>query len=129
MVCLVVLIYLKIYLIQSMYLITHKHFKKTFLFFTVLAPLVARAQGTNLQGILKGFLDFAEMLVPIAFGLGLLAFFWGLAKYVYHADSDEERKKGKSVMIWGIVAIFVMASLFGIIAFLQDAFVIQDTML
>jgi len=58
-----------------------------------------------------------DMLVPLAFILALLFFFWGIAKYIRSAGSEKD--EGKKVMVWGIVALFVMASVWGLVAFLQ----------
>ena len=57
-----------------------------------------------------------DMLVPLAFILALLFFFWGIAKYIRSAGSEKD--EGKKVMVWGIVALFVMASVWGLVAFL-----------
>ena len=58
-----------------------------------------------------------DMLVPLAFILALLFFFWGIAKYIRSAGSEKD--EGKIIMVWGIVALFVMASVWGLVAFLQ----------
>ena len=53
--------------------------------------------------------------------MALLAFFWGLAKYIFHSNDEEKKAEGKNIMIWGIVALFVMASVWGIVKFIGDA--------
>jgi len=61
-------------------------------------------------------------LVPIIISLALVVFFWGLVMYLVKIGDDAERKKGVSLMIWGVVAIFVMVSIWGIIRLLQSTF-------
>jgi hypothetical protein len=62
-----------------------------------------------------------KVLIPLAFALCLLYFFWGVAKYIrMGAGSDKAAEEGKRVMIWGIVGLFVAFSIWGIITFIQD---------
>jgi hypothetical protein len=64
--------------------------------------------------------SFINLATPIVVALALLGFFWGLAVYIFQSGTDEKRKKGLSIMIWGIIALFVMLSVFGIINALQS---------
>lgn len=54
-------------------------------------------------------------LLPIVMAMTLLAFFWGLAKFIRNAGDPKEIQKGKDIMKWGIIALFVMVSFVGII--------------
>lgn len=60
-------------------------------------------------------------LVPLAFTLALLFFFWGIAKYIWSVGGDA-KDEGKKIMTWGVVAMFVMASIWGIVTFLGGVF-------
>lgn len=60
-----------------------------------------------------------EMIVPIVSLIVIIYFFWGLAKYVLSAGDAEKAAEGKSIMIWGVLALFVMVTIWGIIGFLQ----------
>lgn len=60
-------------------------------------------------------------LIPLAFALCLLYFFWGVAKYIREgAGSEEAAKEGKRIMVWGIVGLFIAFSVWGIISFIQS---------
>ena len=59
-----------------------------------------------------------NQLIPVIFGIAVVVFFLGIAKYVYGA-SDDQKKEGRYILIWGIIVMFVMAMLWGILAFLQ----------
>ena len=59
-------------------------------------------------------------LVVIVIALAVLAFFWGLAKFIFNVSGDEKSvEEGKRIMIWGVIALFVMVSVWGIIRFVQ----------
>lgn len=53
-------------------------------------------------------------------GIAVLAFFWGIVKFIGHAGDENKQKEGKNIMVWGIVGLFVMLSTWGIIKVLQS---------
>ena len=62
-----------------------------------------------------------NVLVPLAFAVCLLYFFWGVAKYIRTgAGSDKSNEEGKRVMVWGVVGLFIALSIWGIITFIQN---------
>lgn len=65
------------------------------------------------------FGNLVELAIPIVMGLALLGFFWGLAKYIFSQGNEKSTMEGKKVMLYGLVALFVMVSVWGIIGFFQ----------
>jgi hypothetical protein len=55
-------------------------------------------------------------------GLAIIYFFWGLIVYLRAAGDPKAQEAGKNQMLWGIIAIAIMVSLYGIIAWLQSTF-------
>jgi hypothetical protein len=64
-------------------------------------------------------------VIPLIFALAMLFFFWGIAKYIRSTGTDKE--EGKKVMIWGVIALFVMVSVWGLVRLIQNEFEIGDT--
>jgi len=89
---------------------------------TLATPFIASAQNTqgNLQGLVQLTGNIVNMLVPIVSTLVVVFFFWGLAMYVLSAGNEEKQGEGKSIMIWGVLALFIMATIWGIIGFMQN---------
>jgi len=56
-----------------------------------------------------------------------MVFLWGITKYIFKGDSEGEREKGKQFMIWGIVGLFVMFGVWGIIELLGNTFGVDTT--
>lgn len=78
---------------------------------------------TTLQDILCILYGVIILIAPIIASLALIAFFWGLAMFLFKFDGkEEEQKKGRAVMVYGVVVIFVMVSIFGIVNLLQRGF-------
>jgi hypothetical protein len=66
------------------------------------------------------FIDLASTAIPIVAGIALMVFFYGIAKFIYALQAGDEggTSDGKEVMKWGIVALFVMVSIWGIVYYL-----------
>jgi Type IV secretion system pilin len=60
-------------------------------------------------------------LIGIASAIALVIFFWGLLRYVYAAGNSEAHTKGKEMIVWGLLSIFIIFSLWGIIVFFEEA--------
>ena len=90
------------------------------------APVVAFAQLGNLQGIVDAIGTIVNALIPIAFAAALLFFFWGLALYLLAGGNEDSQAKGKTMMFWGVIALFVMASIWGIVSFINEALGISE---
>lgn len=71
---------------------------------------------------LAGFLICVmNRIVPVLIGIALIIFFWGIIRYI--ASGGEDAKvKGRSLMLWGVVALFFMVSVFGIVQLLLNTF-------
>lgn len=93
------------------------------------APALAMAQTplTNVSSIVTQIGRIIGLLIPITAALALLYFFWGLAQFILHSDDEEARKKARQQMIWGIVALFVIASVWGLVQFLGTAIGVDQT--
>jgi len=84
-------------------------------------PMVAFAALENVQDIVDGLADIVDALVPIVFVLAFVYFFYGVAKYVTSAGDEEAQKSARGIMMYGVIGIFVIASIWGIVFFLQTA--------
>ncbi|MCK9352131.1 MAG: hypothetical protein WCT49_02775 [Candidatus Paceibacterota bacterium] len=98
--------------------------KKTlFALVSFFVPAIALGQTSNMTadagGLVNLFGVIIASLIPIASMLAILFFFYGLALYILKAGDPDAAAEGKSIMIWGILALFVMVSIYGIIGFLQ----------
>ena len=62
------------------------------------------------------------LVIPLALGLALLAFFWSLFRAFGKVDSVDGRKEAQQGLVWSALALFVVVSLAGIIAIFQATF-------
>ena len=54
--------------------------------------------------------------------LALVGFLWGAARYVLFADDAAKRKEGSTFMLYGIIALFVIISVWGLVEILGATF-------
>lgn len=84
-------------------------------FIVLTLPAVVLA-ASGLDTALTNIQSLVSKLIPIAVAFAVLFFFWGLAKYILNAGDEEKKKEGRSIMIWGIIALFIMVSIWGLIS-------------
>lgn len=75
----------------------------------------------------KGLLNLLQTnviapFIPIAVLLALLAFIWGVIKYITAGGDPQRRAEGTKFILWGTLALFVLISVWGIIAILASTF-------
>jgi len=92
---------------------------------TLVLPTFALAAG--LQDLTNAIGRAIYALIPITFALAILLFFFGLAKFIYSSGDTGANQRGKDLMIWGVIAIFVMSSIWGLVAFLQSTFGVSNS--
>ena len=80
-------------------------------------PMVAFAQTSGLFGLLERVQRFMNALVPVFITLGLLYFLWGVIQYI---QSPDDREKARDTMIGGILGLFVMVSVWGLVNFFAE---------
>ncbi len=66
-------------------------------------------------------------LVGIIMGLTLIYFLVGVFKYMQVAGDETKQKEGVSMMTYGIIALFVMVSVWGLVNLLQKTFPLDPT--
>ncbi len=91
-------------------------------------PLVTLAQnsGAGVFNILNLFSRIVSALIPIVIGIAVLMFLWGVLKYVTAGDEDGQ-KEARTTMISGIVVLFVMVSIWGLVNILGDTLSLNKT--
>lgn len=85
----------------------------------ILVPSIAFAEGT-LTDLVNSLLSTVNAFIPLLFGLGILAFLWGMVKFIYNAGDPKKIQEGKQVMLWGIIALAVMMSVWGLARVLKN---------
>ncbi|MCR4284188.1 MAG: hypothetical protein NUV64_02640 [Parcubacteria group bacterium] len=54
---------------------------------------------------------FIGLMISVA----LLLFIYGVIEFIAGADNEDKRAQGKQHIIWGVVGLFIMVGVFGLI--------------
>ncbi len=95
--------------------------KKNFLIplATLLLPLVSSAAFGDIKNFIQEIGTMVKSLTTLMAGIALLVFFWGLVKFITKAGDEAALEEGRRLMLWGIIALFVMVSVWGLTLFIQ----------
>lgn len=100
----------------------------------LIAPLSASAQngaigGNTIPEYLTSIIGFINVvLVPLLFAVAFLVFIYGIFNYFIAGGANEEKRdEGKKLAIWGIVAFFIMVSVWGLVNVLIGTFGLTNT--
>ncbi len=56
------------------------------------------------------------VVVPVIFALAFLVFVWGVANYfIFSVGDEEKRRAGKQFILWGIIGMVVLFSVWGLV--------------
>ncbi|MBX4210525.1 hypothetical protein KW783_00945 [Candidatus Parcubacteria bacterium] len=59
-------------------------------------------------------------VILVLFAVATLIFLWGIFQFIAKVQSDSDRETGKRHIMWGLVGMFIMISVFGIIKVILD---------
>ena len=88
---------------------------------SVLSALVFGAAATDLNfftGLVTQLQSLVNLLVPLVIAIGLLLFIWGLVQYIVASGDEAATEEGRRKMVWGVIALFVIVSVWGLVALL-----------
>ena len=85
------------------------------------AVAITTSVSGGVYGLLKWFGDMLILVVPLIISLAVVYFIWQVFRYAI-AGNEEDKAKAKTHMIWGIVGIFVMVSVWGLVGILTSTF-------
>ena len=54
--------------------------------------------------------------------LATVIFLWGVIQYITAGGEEEKIKSGRTYMLWGIIALFVMVAVWGLVGVITATF-------
>ncbi|MBI3572308.1 hypothetical protein HY091_02130 [Candidatus Kaiserbacteria bacterium] len=56
------------------------------------------------------------VVVPLIFALAFVVFLWGVLKYFFlHGGDEAKRSEGRQFVVWGVLGMVVLVSVWGIV--------------
>lgn len=86
----------------------------------LLIPADAHA-AKSFAGVTEDIVELVNTsVVPLFYALAFLLFLYGMVRFFFFGG-EENRAKGKTFMLWGIIGFVVMFSVWGIVRLLMTA--------
>ena len=77
---------------------------------------------TTIQNSFSSVNGLINQLIPIIISIALLFFLVGIVQYVTAGGDEERRTAARGMIIFGIIALFVMVSVWGFVNILTKTF-------
>lgn len=82
-----------------------------------LPALVFAASG--IEGAIDSISGIVDAIIPLLIGIALVMFLYGVVMYVVRSGADD-KAKAINYIIYGIIGLFVMVSVWGLVNLVQD---------
>ena len=89
-----------------------------FLFFSTI-PIFAFA-AEDILGLIAVIKYILQAIVPLIISLAVIFFLWSTSQYILR--EGDAKNDAKDHMTWGIIILFVMVSVWGLVAILGNTF-------
>jgi uncharacterized membrane protein YidH (DUF202 family) len=111
-----------------------KNFNRGLIALSFILPNIAFGAGlptvcsnSQIQNGIGYLFDFVSCtitinIIPLLIAVAVVLFIWGIIQMYIDPNNEEQRKKGKTYAIWGLVGLFIMISIWGLVAILSNTF-------
>lgn len=93
---------------------------KAALIASLVVPSIAFGAFDSVKGLIKDIDGLIQDLVIVVIGLAMLFFFWNMGQVILKSGDPKAREESRNRMVWGVIAIFVMFSIWGIVYWIGD---------
>lgn len=69
--------------------------------------------------------DILNTATPFIIGLAVFVIIWGIFNYIAHAAEEEKRAEARQFIVWGIIGVFFMISIWGFVNILLGTFSLE----
>ena len=85
------------------------------------------AFAATLDTVINKIGTLVGLIIPILIAVALLVFIVGVIKYITAGADEEKRKEARNTIIYGIIGLFAIVSVWGLVNILQSTFGITET--
>ena len=109
----------------------YKKIKILFVSLSLTAPFsgFARTLGDILNPTTGTIPQILNIVIPILIVIATIVFIWGIISYILSAGSDERKKEAKNLIIWGLIGLFVIVAMWGLVTVIGSTFGVSETVI
>lgn len=91
------------------------------------APMFAFAATGNITNFISTAKSLIESVIPLLMVIATVVFLWGIISYIMAAGDEEKVKEARSFIIYGLIGLFVMVSVWGLVGVIAGSFGVSGT--
>lgn len=105
-----------------------KKFKKIilisiFVSTALILPFLVFAVTPGIDDIINQIIDILDSrVIPTLLVLATLVFIWGVIQYIIAGTSEQRKKEGRSLIIWGLIGLLVIVAMWGFVKIIGTTF-------
>ena len=80
---------------------------------------------SNIGEIITYLSCLLAKIMPLLVTLAALGFVWGIIKFYLNPNNEEKKKQGKDFMVWGLIALFVIVCVWGLVGIIANTFGVE----
>lgn len=105
--------------------------KKTLSLLATISPAVVFAAGEQpivrtVDGFLSYVIYLATRALPLLILVALVLFLYGIVRRFFWSKDSADRTEAGKFILWGVVALFVMVSVWGLVNLLRSSFQLDN---
>ena len=77
---------------------------------------------TDVYTLKAKLIDILNLTVQVLIAAAVVLFLFGVVKYIASGEDETKRKEAKSYIVYGIIGLFVMVSVWGLVGILTGTF-------
>jgi len=79
---------------------------------------------STLSSLIKNITGLFNLIIPLIISAAIIVFLYGVLRFIVKSSAGDAdgRKEGVNFMIYGIIGIAVMVSVWGLVAFVTNTF-------
>ena len=82
---------------------------------------------TTIPGLLTAIRSIMNTVVPFLVGLAVFIILYGVFTYISSAGDEEKRTEARQFVVWGVVGVFIMVSVWGLVNILVNTLPTRKT--
>jgi uncharacterized membrane protein YidH (DUF202 family) len=94
---------------------------------TYSAPKDSGGVLTNISGVLARLGNLMNLIIPFLVGLAVFIIIYGILGYISFSADEEKRKQARDFIAWGVIGVFLMLSVWGLVTILLNTFNLNNS--
>ena len=96
----------------------------------IFTPFLAMAQErlTDINSVARKATSLGTLFVQLAIAFAVLYIIYGVVRYLIATNDPGKRAEGGQIILFGVIGLFVILSIWGLVAILRSSFKTEDNL-